>query len=249
MRPLSLIAAIALAAVSPAQANDAIAVIADPPALTLSGPVARHSLLVYGKRADGSLIDLTRSAKYRVIDPKLASVSESGVVTSLADGQTSVRVDAQGVSVNVPVRIEGSTRPRQFHFENDVEPLLGRYGCNASGCHGKAEGQNGFKLSVFGFDPAADYTALLKESRGRRIFLAAPEQSLLLTKASGVVAHGGGLRIPRGSPEYETLRAWIAAGAPFGTADDPKVVSVRVEPRERQLAMGGGQQLRVLARW
>jgi hypothetical protein len=102
---------------------------------------------------------------------------------------------------------------------------------------------------VFGFDPAADYAALTKEARGRRVFPAAPEHSLLLAKASGRVPHGGGVRIGQGSAEYETLRAWIAAGLPFGDAADPKVVTVRVEPRERLLAMHGGQQLRVIARY
>ena len=75
--------------------------------------------------------------------------------------------------------------PRRFNFENDIVPILSRYGCNSSGCHGKAEGQNGFKLSVFGFDPSADYAALTMEARGRRVFPAAPEHSLLLAKASG----------------------------------------------------------------
>jgi hypothetical protein len=139
--------------------------------------------------------------------------------------------------------------PRRFNFENDIVPLLSRFGCNSSGCHGKAEGQNGFKLSVFGFDPAADHAALTKEARGRRVFFASPDQSLLLRKISGGVPHGGGVRIARGSHDYETIRAWIAAGAPFGDAADPKVASIRVEPLERVLAMGGRQQLRVIARW
>src|SRR5437763_4299108 len=88
--------------------------------------------------------------------------------------------------------------PRAFHFENDIEPILSKHNCNSSGCHGKAEGQNGFKLSVFGYDPAADHAALVKESRGRRIIAGAPEGSLLLLKASGRTAHGGGIRTPVG---------------------------------------------------
>src|SRR5947208_6974408 len=94
----------------------------------------------------------------------------------------------------LPVAVQAQTGPRSFHFENDITPLLNRFGCNSSGCHGNAEGQNGFKLSIFGFDPAFDYNALVKESRGRRIFVAAPEASLLLGKASGVMPHGGGVR-------------------------------------------------------
>ena len=98
---------------------------------------------------------------------------------------------------------------RHFNFEQDITPLLSRFGCNAAGCHGKAEGQNGFKLSVFGYDPRADYDALVKEARGRRVFPAMPDRSLMLLKASGGIPHGGGVRFLPGSPEYQTIRDWI----------------------------------------
>src|SRR5260221_3697251 len=87
----------------------------------------------------------------------------------------------------------GEDRP--LHFANDIVPLLSRHGCNAGGCHGRASGQNGFKLSLFGFDPIFDYSALVKEARGRRLFPAAPESSLLLTKATGRIAQGGRKRL------------------------------------------------------
>ncbi len=141
----------------------------------------------------------------------------------------------------------GAEPARAYHFENDIEPLFGRFGCNASGCHGKAEGQNGFKLSVFGFDPAADYAALVKENRGRRVFPEAPERSLILTKAAGHVPHGGGIRIPVNSEAYALLRGWIAAGVPVGDPAAPRVKAVRVEPAERVLAAHGSQPLRVVA--
>ncbi len=92
-------------------------------------------------------------------------------------------------------------------FMNDVKPLLSRLGCNGSSCHGKAEGQNGFKLSVFGADPLGDYHSILKEARGRRITQAAPEASLFLRKATGEVGHGGGVRLQKGSREYRVLHA------------------------------------------
>jgi hypothetical protein len=221
----------------------------DPTSAQLSGPHTGYSLLVYGKTADGRQVDLTHAAQYRSLRPDLAMVTASGLVRSVADGTTAVVVEAAGRTVTVPVQVQGSAALRRFNFENDVLPVLSKFGCNSSGCHGKAEGQNGFKLSVFGFDPAADYAALTKESRGRRVFLPAPERSLLLAKPSGAVAHGGGLRIPRGSTEYETLRAWIAAGTPFGHDSDPKVTGIRVEPAERLLAMRDRQQLRVVARY
>ena len=120
------------------------------------------------------------------------------------------------------------------HFANDVMPLFSKLGCNSAGCHGKASGQNGFKLSVFGFDPDADYAALVKEARGRRVFPSAPEQSLLLLKPTGKFAHGGGKRIEVGSADYElVLREWLKQGMPFGSRPAPHAVGLRVSPAER----------------
>jgi hypothetical protein len=184
-----------------------------------------------------------------VLNPRVARVSPTGVVAALADGSTTVRVSAGGATALVSVTVSGTTRPARASFTRDVVPLLSRYGCNASGCHGKAEGQNGFKLSVFGFDLRADYNALTRESRGRRIFPASPEASLLLRKMSGQAPHGGGARIRAGTAAYQTIRNWVAAGAPFGSPDEPRVTTVRVEPQERVLAFRGEQQLRVLARY
>ena len=136
-----------------------------------------------------------------------------------------------------------------IHFENDILPVLSRYGCNSSGCHGKAEGQGGFKLSVFASDPVADYAALTKEGRGRRVFPAQPEQSLLLRKGTGRTAHGGGTKLPFGGEDYRLLRAWIAAGLPVGSPDAPRVVSLRVEPVERVMGQNAAQALKVFARY
>src|SRR3954466_9989026 len=136
-----------------------------------------------------------------------------------------------------------------FHFENDILPILSRHGCNASGCHGKAEGQGGFKLSVFASDPEADYSALTKEGRGRRVFPAKPEESLLLRKGTGRTAHGGGTKLPYGSEDYRTLRDWIATGMPFGSPAAPRVVGLRVEPAERVMGVRTDVPLKVIARY
>src|SRR5262245_29511316 len=136
-----------------------------------------------------------------------------------------------------------------FHFENDILPILSRYGCNSSGCHGKAEGQGGFKLSVFASDPEADYAALTKEGRGRRAFPAKPEESLFLRKATGRVAHGGGTKLPYGGEDYRALRDWVAAGMPVGAPDAPRVVSLRVEPAERVMGQKAEQQMKVFAKY
>jgi hypothetical protein len=226
-----------------------VAITADPATVRLAGPQASFTLLVHGKNATGALVDLTRRARYSVKDNKVAQVGITGILRAIGDGTTEVVIEAGSHKQVVRVEVAESTRARTIHFENDIEPILSRFGCNAAGCHGAAEGQNGFKLSVFGFDPGADYSALVKEGRGRRVLYEAPDSSLFLTKPSGEVPHGGGIRIPKGTPEYETLRAWISAGTPMGDPKAPHVALIRIEPKQRVLAMKGQQQLRVIARY
>ena len=230
----------------------------DPPQVVLDRPGARWSLLVEGRladqTADGSqpgaavtVIDLTSWAEFRSLTPEVVEVSPQGVISSRGNGQGLVEVVTAGRTLQVPVTVSAADQPRLLHFTNDIIPLLSRYGCNSSGCHGKAEGQNGFKLSVFGFDPQADYDALTKEARGRRVFPAAAERSLLLRKAAGLAPHGGGTRIAPASLAYRTLHDWIAAGCPRGAEDAPAVSSIEISPAERVLAIGARQQLRVVA--
>ena len=134
-------------------------------------------------------------------------------------------------------------------FTHDVKPLLSRLGCNGASCHGKAEGQNGFKLSVFGNDPLGDYQSILKEGRGRRVTLAALEESLLLRKATGEVGHGGGVRIQTGSRAYKVLAEWIRHGLVYEDQDRPALLALRMEPESKVLPFGGEQPLKVVARY
>lgn len=241
---------VSLLAAAPMCAQEKInALDVDPPVLRLRGPQAVYTLLVAGKTSDGRVVDLTNEAAYALSDPAVATVSPRGVVRGKADGKAEITVRARGQIAKVAVEVTNTASERAFHFENDIMPILSRFACNSAGCHGNAAGQNGFKFSVFGFDPLADYNALVKEARGRRIIPAAPEASLVLLKASGQMPHGGGTRIRAGSDEYATLRGWIAAGAPLGDPAVSRVESVRVEPKERLLPMKGEQQLRVIARY
>ena len=135
-------------------------------------------------------------------------------------------------------------------FVNDVMPVLTKAGCNAGPCHAKAGlGQNGFRLSVLGFEPAEDYEHIVREARGRRISVAAPDESLLLLKASARISHGGGRRLDPTSPEYQSLRRWIAEGALPPAANEPGVVSLVVEPASVSVAKGSTQRLAVTARY
>jgi len=138
---------------------------------------------------------------------------------------------------------------RTVSFADDVLPTLTKAGCNMGACHAKAGGgQNGFQLSLLGFQPDEDFEHLTKEARGRRISTSAPEQSLLLLKATAAVPHGGGQRIAPGSAAYDLLVHWIGEGAPPGPSDRPALVALAVEPAACTLSPGGTQPLRVLAR-
>ena len=121
---------------------------------------------------------------------------------------------------------------RPVTFERDIQPILTRTGCNAGACHGKARGQNGFALSLLGFDPGFDFNAIVKEARGRRLFPSDVDNSLLLRKASGTDPHGGGKRLPVGSPAYDLVKRWIAAGTPRTPADAPTLLKIGVAPIE-----------------
>ena len=115
-------------------------------------------------------------------------------------------------------------------FRLDVMPVFFRAGCNSGGCHGAASGKDGFRLSLFGYDPAGDYYRLTQQMVGRRIDVAVPEQSLLLMKALGKVPHTGGQRFKVNSEHYQTLLRWIEAGAPDDSDTVPTATGLAIVP-------------------
>ena len=131
-------------------------------------------------------------------------------------------------------------------FREDVIPLLTRAGCNMGACHGKLAGQNGFRLSLRGFAPEEDYEHLARESRGRRLNVAQPDASLLLTKALAAEPHEGGARFAPGSREHTLLRDWILAGAPGPTTNEARVAKLTLSAVTRPLKPG--DQVPVTAR-
>ncbi|MCU0705223.1 MAG: DUF1549 and DUF1553 domain-containing protein [Fimbriiglobus sp.] len=137
-----------------------------------------------------------------------------------------------GIALLAAFAAVATASDRPVTFERDIQPILTRTGCNAGACHGKARGQNGFALSLLGFDPTFDHNAIVKEARGRRLFPADPASSLFLLKASGGVAHGGGNKLPVGSPQYELVKRWIASGTPRTPADAPRLTKITVTPTE-----------------
>lgn len=193
--------------------------------------------------------DITRSSQYQSTNPGIFTVDATGYITPAGDGKAELIIKAPGGQVRVPVSVQGMTKQREVDFRNEILPILSRHGCNSGGCHGKASGQNGFKLSLFGFDAEFDYDQLVKQARGRRVNAAAPEQSLLLLKAIGKLPHGGGRRIEPDSESYHLIKQWIAGGVHPYSAEAPQVVGLSIEPRQRILPFKGHQQLAVLARY
>jgi hypothetical protein len=117
-------------------------------------------------------------------------------------------------------------------FHNEVMAVLSKAGCNQGVCHGNRSGKGGFRLSLRGQDPRADYLALTHDQQGRRVDRLDPQASLLLRKPTLAIAHEGGRRFAIGSREYQILRDWIAAGAPSDDSSAPRLQRLEVSPRE-----------------
>lgn len=231
-------------------------------ATTLKGGDARLQLIVTAQAASGEVRDATRRVQYSAEPAGLVDIDETGLVTPLADGLVTITAtllqnDSVAKDLQIPldstastqVTVSGVGQEPLIHFQRQIIPVFTKLGCNGGGCHGKISGQNGFRLSLLGFEPHEDHEFLVKESRGRRISPAVPHRSLLLTKGTNEVPHGGGQRLDPDSYEYRLLWRWVAQGAPYGDASAPSVASIEIFPQSRRLAQGESQQLSVVARY
>jgi len=228
---------------------DVVSLASSPTKIALKGLDDAQQLVVTATLAGNRLQDLSGDVKFEVADPKVARVSTSGRVIPLANGSTEITATYGDKTFKVAVSAESCDVNLPIHFGNQVVPIFTKLGCNSGGCHGKASGQNGFKLSLLGFEPEVDYNALVKEARGRRVFPASPDNSLLLLKATGIAAHGGGKRLEPGSDEYKLIRRWIASGLPVGASDAPTVAKITVVPEQRVLLRNNKQQFAVYAQY
>ncbi|MBX3420842.1 MAG: DUF1549 domain-containing protein [Pirellulaceae bacterium] len=212
----------------------------------LKGQDARWQLLVSSCDQQGQWTDVTHHAKYS-IQPPIAEVDAYGYLRPLENGQAQIVAELSGQRCEVSLSVSGMESLQPVDFHHQVVPIFTKLGCNGGGCHGKAAGQAGFKLSLLGFEAQDDYDRLVLESRGRRVFPAMPDQSLLLLKATGAAPHGGGQRMEVDSHEYRVLRRWIASGMPLGDGQQRMVTRIEVLPASRQLSRRLSQQLAVIA--
>jgi len=216
----------------------------------LDGQDSRQQLVVSGKFSSGQLRDLTSAATYEVAPAGIVTVEKSGLVIPRADGTATITArTAQGPAGTLKVAVIHFGHDPLVNFPNQIVPIFTKLGCNSGGCHGKASGQNGFKLSLLGFEPTEDYEHLVKEGRGRRLFPASPDKSLLLLKPIGEAPHGGGTRLEADSHSYRLMRRWILQGMPYGNDSDPTVARIEVFPTERTMPQKGEQQLLVIAHY
>lgn len=143
-------------------------------------------------------------------------------------------------------RGESTASPR---FSRHVVALFSRLGCNGGTCHGAVQGQNGFRLSLFGANPEHDYEQLLRGGAGRRVNSIEPDKSLLLLKATGTAPHRGGRIVKQNSPDYDLLKRWLTAGADLDAVDDSRVVSLHATAPQQVLSPGESYRLRVDAKF
>ncbi len=210
----------------------------------------RQSIVVQATYADGITRDVTKEASFTLADPRLVRRAGS-VFYPAADGTTTLTVALGGRTVTLPVKVAKAAVQPPLSFRLDVMPVFMRAGCNTGSCHGAARGKDGFRISLFGFDPEGDHYRLTREMIGRRVNLAVPSDSTLLEKSIGAVTHTGGKRFEANSELYQTIHGWIEAGAPNDDVSKlPTVVGVDLYPRSGVLdGKGATQQLTLRARY
>jgi hypothetical protein len=201
-----------------------------PPDIHLASVQARQRVVVQALYADGVTRDVTARTKFTLANPHLAKVAD-GLVSSLTNGQTDLRLTFAGRSLTVPVTVTNAAIQPPLSFRHDVLPVFTKAGCNAGACHGTSRGKDGFHLSLYGFDPDGDYFRLTREQIGRRINLALPRESLLIQKGLGAVQHTGGVRFTTNSALYQTLVNWLEAGAPQDPTNISKLTGIELFPK------------------
>lgn len=221
-----------------------VAVEAYPSSLELKHRFDYRQLLVLARTEGGELIDLTRLAT--LVEPaKHVTVSPAGLVSVRSDGSEQLVFRYGEHTLPIQVKVSGAARPFEPSFVRDVQPALAKMGCNQGTCHGAKDGKAGFKLSLRGYDPIFDHRALVDDIGARRFNRAAPDQSLMLLKATGSIPHVGGVRTNVGDPYYELLRQWIVAGVKQDLSV-PRVASIEVFPKNPIVPLAGMKQQMVV---
>lgn len=209
-----------------------------PPSLELRGQGEKQALLITWVEGEQATEDLTASSEFISSNSTLAQVDAKGNVTAQSNGSCEIRVKSPKGQAKVLVKVDGAAKPEKVSFRNEVIAILTRAGCNSGSCHGALAGKGGLKLSLRGYDPAADLFSLTREFHSRRINEIDPAESLLLAKPSRALPHGGGKKLPNDKPDYQLMRDWIAQGALDDFPNQAKLISLELFPPRAKLDRG-----------
>jgi len=227
-----------------AQAKESIAIL--PEKFNLNGTAAQQALVVERFRDNHYVGQITDGLTFSSSDTNVVTIHE-GVAMPVRNGTAIVLTKWGDQTARAEVVVENMEKPFEWSFRNHVQPVLAKAGCSAGACHGAAAGQNGFRLSLRGYDDDGDFLALTRNALGRRIVPSDPGRSLMLLKPTGDVPHKGGKRFEVDSLDYRILSEWIAAGTPGPKKDEPGIDRIEILPAHAVLKPGLNQQLSVRA--
>jgi len=209
----------------------------------------RQSFVIQVTYPSGLTQDVTTEAKLTLTNPAIVRL-EGNILHPAADGEGQLNVEFGGLTQMVPIKVAQAAVERPVSFKLDIMPIFMKSNCNTGSCHGAARGKDGFRLSLFGFDPDGDHFRLTREMPGRRVNLALPEESLLITKSVGSVPHTGGKRFSTDSEYYGTMLRWLQTGAAIDSGEVARVLSVELYPPAAVLdGEGTTQKLTVRAKY
>ena len=227
-----------------AQAGESLTIL--PEKISLNGAIT-HQQLVLERVEDKQFIgEVKEGVTYTSSNPDIVRI-EKGFAVPVANGSATIKATAGNKTVSTKVTVAGMDKPAEWTFRNHVQPVLAKFGCSSGACHGAAAGQNGFKISLRGYDDDGDYLSLTRNTLGRRISLMEPAKSLLLTKPTGAVPHKGGIKFDTDSLEYRVLAEWIANGTPGPKQEDSRIERIEIVPNHVVLKPGEQQQILVRA--
>jgi hypothetical protein len=218
-----------------------VGLLVQPTVITLKGPRATQQLVVTGRYADGTVRDLTLFCEYSAETAGIVELAPGGFLRAQKNGHAGLVIKAVGQTARVSVVVSDVETPQPVSFRREMIASLSVGGCNQGACHGTPSGKNGFKLSLRGYDPAADYLQLTRDVFGRRTDRLNPESSLILLKALAKVPHEGGLRFRPDSTPAQIFKAWLREGL----RDDPPTLA----PLKGIEVLPGGRVLNSPARW
>ncbi|MCI0461883.1 MAG: DUF1549 domain-containing protein, partial [Gemmataceae bacterium] len=212
-----------------------VELLVQPQAITLTGPRAMQQIVVSGRYADNTVRDLTPFTELALEAAEIATIETGGFMLPKQNGTTTLAVNVGGKTARIRVTVQDYDKPQPARFRHEMIAALNVGGCNSGACHGTPSGKNGFRLSLRGFDPPADYLQLTRDVLGRRTDRQGPESSLIFQKALARVPHEGGMRFLPNSIPAQVFKAWLAEGLQDDPADLPALKQIEILPGARVL--------------